>query len=231
MAEPDPAASIVGIGLTSPRSREALVEQLRRQGIADPRVLEALRRVPRHIFVEEALAHRAYENIALPIGYRQTISQPYIVGLMTQLLLTPQEGAPPPRQVLEIGTGSGYQTAVLALLVPQVYSIERIAELKRRARKCLQRIDLRNITLRCGDGHEGWPAKAPFDAIMVTAAAAATPAALVAQLSEGGRLVIPEQRGEEQVLRVYHKAGDACQRRDVEAVRFVPLRPGVEERT
>ncbi len=227
MPQPDPV-DIGGLGLTSAHSRGALVKLLQEQGIDDPQVLAVMRQVPRHIFVEEALAHRAYKNTALPIGYRQTISQPYIVGLMTQLLLAPQEGAPPPRQVLEIGTGSGYQTAVLALLVPQVYSIERIAELKRRARRRLQRIGVHNISLRHSDGHEGWPSKAPFDAIMVTAAAATPPTTLLKQLAEGGRLVIPEQCGEAQSLCIYHKRDGQCQRRAVEAVRFVPLRPGVE---
>ena len=232
VAAPDPANTIDGIGLTSPRSRETLVELLHDQGITDLRVLDALRQVPRHIFVEEALAHRAYENTALPIGYRQTISQPYMVGLMTQLLLEQREDVAPPEQVLEIGTGSGYQTAVLALLVPQVYSIERIAALKRRARRCLQRIEVRNIVLRHGDGHEGWAAKAPFDAIIATAAAAATPKPLMDQLAEGGRLVIPEhseQGGDEQVLCVYDKRDGVCQRRKVEAVRFVPMRSGIEQ--
>src|SRR5690606_31482653 len=176
-----------GVGMTSQRTRERLIERLYEEGLSNPRVLEVIRRTPRHLFVDEALAHRAYEDTALPIGHNQTISQPYIVGRMTELLLA----GGPLDKVLEIGTGSGYQTAVLAQLVERVFSVERIQALQDRAKERLQELELRNVVFRWGDGWEGWPALAPYNGILVTAAASEVPQALLEQLAPGGRLVIP----------------------------------------
>ena len=158
-----------GIGMTSQRTRERLIQRLYEEGLSNPAVLEVIRRTPRHLFVDEALAHRAYEDTALPIGHNQTISQPYMVGRMTELLLA----AGPLDKVLEIGTGSGYQTAVLAQLVERVFSVERIQALQDRAKERLVELNLRNVVFRWGDGWEGWPALAPYNGIIVTAAASA----------------------------------------------------------
>ncbi len=201
-----------------------LVQQLRAGGIRDPRVLDALAAVPRHQFVDGGLAPRAWENTALPIGQGQTISQPYIVALMTELLL--QHLGPGP--VLEVGTGSGYQAAVLASLVPQLCTVERIKSLQIQARRRLKQLDLHNIAFKYGDGWQGWPSKAPFGGILVTAAASEVPAALLEQLAEGGRMVIPVG-GQYQVLRVIDKVDGELHVKDVEAVRFVPLVPGDTE--
>lgn len=176
-----------GIGMTSQRTRDRLVTQLRALGIRDSRVLEVIRKTPRHLFVDEALASRAYENTALPIGFRQTISQPYMVARMTEVLLS--EGIP--HRVLEVGTGSGYQAAVLAQLVPELYSVERIAGLYRRASRLLRELGLYNVRLRHSDGSSGWPECGPYDAIIVTAAAAEIPDSLLEQLAVGGRMVAP----------------------------------------
>ncbi|HLV18181.1 MAG TPA: protein-L-isoaspartate(D-aspartate) O-methyltransferase, partial [Pseudomonas sp.] len=173
--------------MTSQRTRERLIQRLYEEGLSDPRVLEVIRRTPRHLFVDEALAHRAYEDTALPIGHNQTISQPYIVGRMTEVLLA----GGPLDKVLEIGTGSGYQTAVLAQLVERVFSVERIQALQDRAKERLQELELRNVVFRWGDGWEGWPALAPYNGILVTAAASEVPQALLEQLAPGGRMVIP----------------------------------------
>ena len=172
-------ARFSGIGMTSARTRERLVARLREQGIGDSQVLDRIRSVPRHLFVDEALASRAYEDTALPIGHGQTISQPYIVARMTEALI--EGGAP--RKVLEIGTGCGYQTAVLAPLVVTLYSVERIAALQQRARKVLRDLRIRNVHMRHGDGFEGWAAYAPFDGIIVAAAAHSVPPALLEQLA------------------------------------------------
>ncbi len=201
-----------------------LVQQLRAGGIRDPRVLDAMAAVPRHQFVDGGLAPRAWENTALPIGQGQTISQPYIVALMTELLL--QHLGPGP--VLEVGTGSGYQAAVLASLVPQLCTVERIKSLQIQARRRLKQLDLHNIAFKYGDGWQGWPSKAPFGGILVTAAASEVPAALLEQLAEGGRMVIPVG-GQYQVLRVIDKVDGELHVKDVEAVRFVPLVPGDTE--
>ncbi len=201
-----------------------LVQQLRAGGIRDPRVLDAMAAVPRHQFVDGGLAPRAWENTALPIGQGQTISQPYIVALMTELLL--QHLGPGP--VLEVGTGSGYQAAVLASLVPQLCTVERIKSLQIQARRRLKQLDLHNIAFKYGDGWQGWPSKAPFGGILVTAAASEVPAALLEQLAEGGRMVIPVG-GQYQVLRVIDKVDGELHAKDVEAVRFVPLVPGDTE--
>ena len=199
---------------------QTLLNQLRAQGIRDEHVLEALARVPREKFIDEALEHKAWENVALPIGSGQTISQPYMVALMTELLeLTPES------RVLEIGTGSGYQTAILAHLVHHVCSVERIKSLQWHARRRLKQLDLHNISTRHGDGWQGWQARAPFDAIIVTAAPPEIPPALMSQLDDGGILVLPVG-DEHQLLKRGRRRGDEFIIDTVEAVRFVPLVKG-----
>ncbi|GLX81763.1 protein-L-isoaspartate(D-aspartate) O-methyltransferase [Thalassotalea eurytherma] len=209
------------IGGKSSRSGEVLAQQLANEGITDQRVLQAIARSPRHIFVPEILAHKAYENNALPIGQGQTISQPYIVAKMSELLL--EDGVP--ENVLEIGTGSGYQTSILAQLIPKVYSVERIKTLQFQAKRRLQAMDLHNISMKHGDGWKGWQSKAPFQAIIVTAAPTSVPQALLDQLSEGGKLVIPVG-DQTQVLKIITKQGEQFHEKLVEAVKFVPLVPG-----
>jgi len=199
---------------------QTLLNQLRAQGIKDERVLEAISRVPREKFVDEAFEHKAWENVALPIGSGQTISQPYMVARMTELLtLTPAS------RVLEIGTGSGYQTAILAHLVHHVCSVERIKSLQWHARRRLKQLDLHNISTRHGDGWQGWQARAPFDAIIVTAAPPEIPTALLSLLAEGGILVLPVG-DEQQVLKRVRRRGSEFIIDTVEAVRFVPLVKG-----
>jgi len=209
---------IRGIGMTSQRTRDRLIERLREKGIRNEQVLEVIRRTPRHLFVDEALSSRAYEDTALPIGFNQTISQPYIVARMTEILL-----ATNPQKVLEIGTGSAYQAAVLAQLVPKVYTVERILALVPLARQRLRELNLRNVSLKQSDGTWGWPQQAPFDAILVTAAPAEIPKALLDQLVDGGRLVIPVGAGSAQTLAVITRRGDQFERENVESVSFVPL--------
>jgi protein-L-isoaspartate(D-aspartate) O-methyltransferase len=210
---------LAGIGMTSARTRDRLVQRLREQGIGNPAVLERIRNVPRHIFVDEALASRAYEDTALPIGFGQTISQPYIVARMTEALL---DGGPLTK-VLEIGTGCGYQTAVLAPLVARVYTIERLEALQRRAREHLQELGIRNVRYRHGDGALGWKSQAPFDGILVAAAPLSIPEALVAQLAPGGRLIVPVgAEGGQQLLRITQRE-QGVERRVLGAVSFVPL--------
>jgi protein-L-isoaspartate(D-aspartate) O-methyltransferase len=211
-----------GIGMTSQRTRERLIERLYEEGLSSPHVLEVIRRTPRHLFVDEALAHRAYEDTALPIGHNQTISQPYMVGRMTELLLA----GGPLDKVLEIGTGCGYQTAVLAQLVERVFTVERIQVLQDRAKERLAELNMRNVVFRWGDGWEGWPALAPYNGIMVTAAASDVPQALLDQLALGGRLVIPVGAGEEQDLLLIIREEDGFSRRVLDSVRFVPLLNG-----
>ena len=211
-----------GIGMTSQRTRERLIQRLYEEGLSNARVLEVIRRTPRHLFVDEALAHRAYEDTALPIGHNQTISQPYMVGRMTELLLA----AGPLDKVLEIGTGSGYQTAVLAQLVERVFSVERIQVLQDRAKERLAELSLRNVVFRWGDGWEGWNALGPYDGIIVTAAAAQVPQALLDQLAPGGRLVIPVGSGDVQQLLLIVREEDGFSRHVLDAVRFVPLLNG-----
>ncbi|WP_176481665.1 protein-L-isoaspartate(D-aspartate) O-methyltransferase [Pseudomonas sp. HAR-UPW-AIA-41] len=208
--------------MTSQRTRERLIERLYEEGLSNPHVLEVIRRTPRHLFVDEALAHRAYEDTALPIGHNQTISQPYIVGRMTELLLA----AGPLDKVLEIGTGCGYQTAVLAQLVERVFTVERIQALQDRAKERLAELNLRNVVYRWGDGWEGWSALAPYNGIIVTAAAADVPQALLDQLAIGGRLVIPVGAGDEQELLLIVREEDGFSRHVLDAVRFVPLLQG-----
>lgn len=211
-----------GIGMTSRRTRDRLAQRLRDQGVVSEEVLNVVRDTPRHIFIDEALSHRAYEDTALPIGFNQTISQPYIVARMTELLL---EGCTP-EKVLEVGTGSGYQTAVLAQLVDQVFSVERIRPLQEKARKRLQRLKLHNVMLRHTDGGMGWPEKAPFDGILVTAAPREIPHELLEQLAVGGRLVIPVGHDEQILKRITRVAEDKYETETLEAVRFVPLLSG-----
>ena len=211
-----------GIGMTSQRTRERLIERLYEEGLSNPRVLEVIRRTPRHLFVDEALAHRAYEDTALPIGHNQTISQPYMVGRMTELLLA----AGPLDKVLEIGTGSGYQTSVLAQLVERVFSVERIQAVQERAKERLQGLNLRNVVFRWGDGWEGWNALGPYNGIIVTAAAAEVPQALLDQLAPAGRLVIPVGAGAEQQLLLIVRDEQGFTRHVLDDVRFVPLLNG-----
>lgn len=211
-----------GVGMTSQRTRERLIERLYEEGLSNARVLEVIRRTPRHLFVDEALAHRAYEDTALPIGHNQTISQPYIVGRMTELLLA----GGPLDKVLEIGTGSGYQTAVLAQLVERVFSVERIQSLQDRAKERLAELKLRNVVFRWGDGWEGWNALGPYNGIIVTAAASEVPQALLDQLAIGGRLVIPVGAGETQELLLIVREEDGYSRHVLDLVRFVPLLNG-----
>ncbi|MFZ9585369.1 MAG: protein-L-isoaspartate(D-aspartate) O-methyltransferase [Pseudohongiellaceae bacterium] len=214
-----------GIGMTSLRTRERMVQRLGDLGISNLRVLEALLHVPRHLFVEEAFAHRAYEDAALPIAFNQTISQPWIVARMTEVLVSAlPEGT---AKVLEIGTGCGYQTAILARLFPHVYSIERIAPLLDKTQTRLRSLGVHNLTLKCADGSFGWSRHAPFDGILITAAAPALPAALGRQLAEGGVLVLPEG-GQQQTLKVYRKRAERLEVQELETVRFVPLLTGVE---
>lgn len=209
---------IHGIGMTSQRTRDRLIERLREKGIRNEQVLEVMRRTPRHLFVDEALSSRAYEDTALPIGYNQTISQPYIVARMTEILMEVK-----PQKVLEVGTGSAYQAAVLAQLVPKVYTVERILALVPLARQRLRELNLRNVSLKQSDGSWGWPQQAPFDAILVTAAPAEIPPALLEQLADGGRLVIPVGAGSGQTLAVITRRGNTYKREDLEPVTFVPL--------
>jgi len=212
-----------GIGMTSRRTRERLIAQLREMGVSYQRVLEQVRETPRHIFVDEALASRAYENTALPIGHNQTISQPYIVARMTEALLQ----AGPMETVLEVGTGSGYQTAVLAPLVRRVYTVERIEALLTQARQRFRELDLRNIRTRHSDGGMGLPHYAPFDGIIVTAAPEGIPLALVDQLKEGGRMVLPIGDSKAQALLRVTKTQRGYDKELLEEVSFVPLLGGV----
>ena len=208
-------------GNRSNRSGELLAQKLQGEGITNIRVLKAIANSPRHIFIPEILSHKAYDNTALPIGQGQTISQPYIVAKMSELLLKGYE----PKNILEIGTGSGYQTSILAQLTEKVYSVERIKSLQFQAKRCLRAIDLHNISLKHGDGWQGWASKAPFDAIIVTAGAASVPEALLEQLVDGGRLVIPVG-DKTQILKIITRQGDSYSEEQVEAVRFVPLVAG-----
>jgi len=211
-----------GIGMTSARTRDRLVQRLREQGIANLAVLERIRNVPRHIFVDEALGSRAYEDTALPIGFGQTISQPYIVARMTEALL---DGGTTDK-VLEVGTGCGYQTAVLAPLVKQLYTIERVEPLLARARERLKELGIRNVRFRHGDGTLGWKAHAPFDGILVAAAPLTVPEALLRQLKVGGRLIVPlGPEGEQQLVRLTRRE-QRVDRELLGPVAFVPLLGG-----
>ncbi len=213
--------AIDGIGMTSRRTRLRLIQRLREAGIRDERVLAVMEEVPRHIFLDEALSHRAYEDTALPIGHSQTLSQPYIVARMTEVLTSGN-----PKRVLELGTGSGYQAAILAHLCDEVFSVERIKVLQDRARERIHLLRLRNVMLRLSNGGVGWPEKGPFDGIMVTAAPKVLPEELLGQLADGGIMVAPV--GEEQQMLVkVTREGDQFHTEEIEPVRFVPLLGGV----
>ena len=211
-----------GIGMTSQRTRERLIQRLMDQGITRFEVLEAIRSVPRHLFVDEALAHRSYEDTALPIGYGQTLSQPYVVAKMSELALA--QGRP--RKVLELGSGSGYQTAILASLVDEICAIERIKPLLERARKQLRALRVRNVRLRHGDGLDGWASEAPFDLILGAAAPEHLPTQLLEQLAPGGRLILPVG-GERQQLMMVTATPEGFVEEVIEAVNFVPMVRGV----
>ena len=204
------------------RKGDALAQLLCDEGISDQKVLNAVASVPRERFVPDALQHKAYQNTALPIGQGQTISQPYIVARMSELLLAAPN---PASSVLEIGTGSGYQTAILALLFPQVFSVERIKALQFQAKRRMNQLDLHNIKMKHGDGWQGWEHKGPYDCIIVTAAASSVPQALTDQLAEGGRLVIPVGEDQQQLLCIDKTEGEPISS-TVEAVKFVPLVAG-----
>jgi protein-L-isoaspartate(D-aspartate) O-methyltransferase len=211
----------LGIGMTSQRTRMRMVERLRSQGIRDELVLGALAEVPRHIFVDEALAHRAYEDIALPIGFGQTISNPWVVARMLELARAESTLD----NVLEVGTGCGYQAALLSRLARQVWSVERISQLLTRARIHLRELRITNVRVKHADGHLGLKGAGPFDAIVMAAAATHVPEALLEQLAPGGRLVMP-LGGRDQLLTLIAREGDGFSRRTLEPVRFVPLVPG-----
>jgi protein-L-isoaspartate(D-aspartate) O-methyltransferase len=213
-----------GIGMTSARTRERLVQRLQEQGIKDQRVLDRIRNVPRHLFMDEALASRAYEDTALPIGFGQTISQPYVVAKMTEALLAAGET----QRVLEIGTGCGYQSAVLSPLVAELYTLERIAPLLARARRTLRELRIRNVNFRHDDGNIGWAARAPFDGILLTAAPHTVPPALFEQLKVGGRLIAPVGPEGKQELFRYTKGETRTDRQSLGAVSFVPLLSGLQ---
>jgi len=200
---------------------QRLAKRLIDEGISDQKVLNAIASTPRQLFIDQALEYKAYENTALPIGHGQTISQPYIVAKMTQILLA--QG--PISNVLEIGTGSGYQCAILAQLVDNVYTVERIKALQRQAKRRLRLMDLHNVAMKHGDGWQGWQAKAPFDAIMVTAAPEEVPTELLMQLKDGGHMIIPVG-GKEQVLLLITRQGERFVKQTIEAVKFVPLLAG-----
>ena len=211
-----------GIGMTSRRTRERLIQRLMDQGITRFEVLEVIRTVPRHLFVDEALAHRSYEDTALPIGYGQTLSQPYVVAKMSELALA--QGRP--KKVLELGSGSGYQTAILASLVDEICAIERIKPLLERARKQLRALRVRNVRLRHGDGLDGWASEAPFDLILGAAAPERLPTQLLEQLAPGGRLILPVG-GEQQQLMMVTATPEGYVEEVIEEVNFVPMVRGV----
>lgn len=214
-----------GIGMTSARTRARLVAKLKDMGICHPRVLDLIEHMPRHLFVDEAFASRAYENAALPIGFGQTISQPYTVARMTELAIV--RGAP--KNVLEIGTGCGYQTALLSEVAERVASIECVEPLFNKTRDRIRSMGFKNVTLKLGDGYQGWPSKAPFDVILAAAAPEEVPQALLDQLAEGGRLIMPVGRDGEQVLRVIDRTARGFNTEDIESVTFVPLVKAVQD--
>ena len=212
-----------GIGMTSQRTRDRLVARLEEKGINNTRVLEAVRMTPRHLFVDEALASRAYEDTALPIGHKQTISQPYVVARMTEAII--KDGIP--EKVLEVGSGSGYQAAILAAIIKDVYTVERVEPLYQQARRRAMNLGLRNIRFKLSDGAWGWESYAPYDAIVVTAAPKEIPEALIEQLGDNGRLVIPVGKTTEvQELLLLHKTPDGIRKEHLDAVNFVPLIQG-----
>ena len=214
--------SIQGIGMTSARTRDRLVNRLKDHGIRSSAVLEQIRNVPRHLFVDEALSSRAYEDTALPIGHSQTISQPYVVAKMTEALLEDFDGD----KVLEIGTGCGYQTAVLAPLVKEIYTVERIPDLLRKTKQRLRQLDIYNVKFRQGDGWEGWPKYGPYGGIIVAAAAPELPRKLLEQLAPGGRLIMPVGPLGAQDLVMLRRLDDHFEQISLGGVSFVPLVKG-----
>ncbi len=217
--------NVRGIGMTSARTRDRLVQRLQESGIRSSEVLEQIRNVPRHLFVDEALASRAYEDTALPIGLGQTISQPYVVARMTEALLDGLDGG----RILEIGTGCGYQTAMLAPLVKEIYTVERIPELLRKTKQRLRQLDIYNVHFRLADGWEGWPKYAPYDGIIVAAAAEELPEKLLGQLETGGHLVIPVGPSGRQELVKVTKYDDRYEQVSIALVSFVPLVHGKKQ--
>ena len=210
--------------MTSARTRDRLVKRLRSEGIVNNEVLERIRNVPRHLFVDEALASRAYEDTALPIGHSQTISQPYVVARMTAALISGGQLG----KILEVGTGCGYQTAVLAPLVGKIYSIERLAPLLQRARQTVFELGIKNVLFKHGDGWKGWPEEAPFDGILVAAAPETIPHDLIEQLAVDGRLIIPVGgRGGQELLQLTRRKGDIVEKESLGLVSFVPLLEGM----
>lgn len=215
-------AGVRGIGMTSARTRDRLVQRLVDQGIRSPEVLERIRNVPRHMFVDEALASRAYEDTALPIGLGQTISQPFVVARMTEALLADFNG----EKVLEIGTGCGYQTAVMSPLVKKIFTVERLSELQRKTRERLHQLDIYNVQYKPGDGWGGWPKYGPYDGIIVTAAATELPEKLLQQMAPGGRMIIPIGPSGLQELMFVTRMADRFEQVSLGAVSFVPLIAG-----
>lgn len=215
---------LAGIGMTSQRTRNRLVQRLRERGIENTQVLDVISSTPRHIFIDEALAHRAYEDTSLPIGNGQTISQPYIVAKMTELLLA--DG--PLHNVLEVGTGSGYQTAILAPLVKKLYSVERIEPLLNKARQRIKQLKLNNVSLKLSDGHWGWPQSGPYDGIIAAAAPENIPQGLLDQMADGGRMILPVG-GEKQSLVLVTRNGNSWTRKILQDVKFVPFLPGIKK--
>ena len=228
------ARSITGVGMTSQRTRDRMADRLRDRGIVNENVIETMAHVPRHLFVDEAMASRAYEDASLPIGEGQTISQPYVVALMTQLLLESQSvdrdlRGTVPAKVLEIGTGSGYQAAILSMLVERVYTVERIRSLAHRCSRKFGSMGIRNISSRYADGYDGWVSEAPFDAIVVTAAMEQVPSELTNQLRPGGVLIGPvgPRSGAQQLSVLRLRETGQLQTQQVASVRFVPFLSGV----
>ncbi|MFT7090682.1 MAG: protein-L-isoaspartate(D-aspartate) O-methyltransferase [Candidatus Azotimanducaceae bacterium] len=212
---------LIGSGMTSQRTRNRLINRLRDRAISDERVLDAMLNVPRHIFIDEALSHRAYEDSSLPIGFSQTISQPYMVARMTESLLAAGSLA----KVLEIGTGSGYQTAILSQLVGKVWTVERIQGLHERAKQTLRRLGIRNVQFKYDDGNIGWPEQGPFDGIIVTASPRLVPQGLLEQLAVGGRMIVPVGDAEQQ-LKLITRTDEGFEEEVLEDVKFVPLLGG-----
>ncbi len=212
-----------GIGMTSQGTRDRLVERLRSKGIRDEKVLKAIAAIPRHEFVDEALSSRAYEDTALPIGLSQTISQPWVVARMTEAVLDGGQ----PEKILEVGTGSGYQAAILACLVPQVFTVERIEKLLKQARRRFHKLGLHHIYTRYADGHLGWPSQAPFDGIVVTAASNGIPMELIDQLRIGGVMVVPVEKAGMQRLLAIRRTEEGYDETDLGGVIFVPMLSGL----